>query len=476
MSRSNKRQRKSARRNESDCQNNKEQFRSDFEWLLKKASFVEFKLHGNSTYDVTQLIVQLVLWAWSSSKKVTTAFDNSNLEYRQLYGAKGAFQSYQGLARAMTKHTKELMHGLEIALHACMREAGRRWYRIGKWIPLAIDGSRATTPRTQSNERAFSAPNYGKGKTAKNRRRKKTVKRRKNETTIQPPQLWITLMWHMGTNTIWSWRLGPSTSSERAHVVEMVHDGHFEKNTLFVGDAGFVGYALWSKIINAGHSFLVRAGANVHLLTQLGYVTETIGGIVYCWPNTAMREKLPPLKLRLVKCRLGKKKKVCMLTNVLDEKELTPSEMVRLYELRWGVEVEFRGLKQTFDRRKLRCRNSDRAQAEMAWSLFGMAVIELFALKQHAKRTKADPNKISFANSLEAIRTSLQQLTHRPPQIPDLSSLLKEAVIDDYDRKSSKKARYKPKRKHKPSDAGAPKVKRATARHRTLAKQMGLSP
>ena len=37
-------------------------------------------------------------------------------------------------------------------------------------------------------------------------------------------------------------RLGPSNSSERAHVMEMVSAGKFSKNTLFCGDAGFVGY------------------------------------------------------------------------------------------------------------------------------------------------------------------------------------------------------------------------------------------
>jgi hypothetical protein len=33
--------------------------------------------------------------------------------------------------------------------------------------------------------------------------------------------------------------------------------------------------------------------------------------------------------------------------------------------MRWGVEVEFRGLKQTLERARLRCRNSQRLLAEL---------------------------------------------------------------------------------------------------------------
>jgi hypothetical protein len=39
-----------------------------------------------------------------------------------------------------------------------------------------------------------------------------------------------------------------------------------------------------------------------------------------------------------------------MLTNVLRRDQLTLQEITRFYRMRWGIEVEFRGLKQTLDR------------------------------------------------------------------------------------------------------------------------------
>jgi hypothetical protein len=114
----------------------------------------------------------------------------------------------------------------------------------------AFDGSRGSAPRTTTNEAASCAANYGKGMTAKYRKKKsKGLRRRRNEKDkahAQEPQAWIAMMWHMGLRPPWHWRLGPANSSERAHVMEMVPTGQYPQRTLFCGDAGFVGYPLWA--------------------------------------------------------------------------------------------------------------------------------------------------------------------------------------------------------------------------------------
>jgi hypothetical protein len=135
--------------------------------------------------------------------------------------------------------------------------------------------------------------------------------------------------------------------------------------------------------------------------------------------------------------------------------------------------LEFRGLKQTFERRTLRSRKSERALVEMEWSIFAMTVIELFALKQQLPQRKATPVRSSFAKSLRAIRQSLRHLGDRPDHTNDLSTLLRSALIDDYQRRRPKTARYKSTKKDKPS-CGLPKVTRATAIHRKKLKQLDL--
>ena len=154
-----------------------------------------------------------------------------------------------------------------------------------------------------------------------------------------------------------------------------------------------------------------------------------------------------------------------MLTSVLDEQALTAKEALSLYEQRWGIELEFRGLKQTFERRTLRSRKSERALVEMEWSLFAITVIELFALHQQLQDRQANPQELSFAESLRAVRRTLQHLHYRPAHVSDFKTLLRGATLDDYERRGSKSARYKPQKKDKPS-CGLPKVSRAIAKHR----------
>ena len=74
-----------------------------------------------------------------------------------------------------------------------------------------------------------------------------------------------------------------------------------------------------------------------------------------------------------------------------------------------GIELEFRGLKQTLNRAKLRCRNDRRLLAELHWSLMAMAVAELFALKEQLATARgrqgstAEPTKRSLANTMRAL-------------------------------------------------------------------------
>jgi len=94
------------------------------------------------------------------------------------------------------------------------------------------------------------------------------AKNKRNPSSAPQPQVWITLLWHMGLRLPWMWQLGPSNSSEREHVMEMVKSGWFPKLTLFCGDAGFVGFPLGSRILDSSCDFLVRVVANVSLLYE----------------------------------------------------------------------------------------------------------------------------------------------------------------------------------------------------------------
>lgn len=438
------------------------------DWLLPNHGiFASLPLHGNTNWMPLNLVWQALCWAWSESINVTDAFDDAVDQCETMDNS--ALSTYQGLMNALKTWTDRLMPLLWKVVQQRMEQCGTAFYRVYGWVPIAFDGSRDSAPRTKSNEEEFCANNYGKGNTAKYRKKKsKGMRRKKNEKNKpqpQEPQVWITMLWHMGLRLPWVWRLGPSNSSERKHVEEMLEANDFPENSLFCGDAGFVGYALWAAILLKGH-FLVRVGANVSLLAQSADYEIGEGGKVLCWPKNARKANLPPLELRLERVKIGKTM-VWMLTSVMDESRLSNKQIVEFYKKRWGIEIEFRGLKQTLGRDKLRCRDSKRVLAELNWSIMAMTVAELFAVKEQIAKDESDgneserynPMKRSLAQTMRALRDALKKLSRVPKNDRDLSTRLSQAVTDSYTRKSSKKSRYRPPNPDK-KPLGDPQVRK----------------
>jgi hypothetical protein len=432
-------------------------------WAIDAKIFAQLKFHGNTSWAVFDLVSLAIVWVWSDKATLTGAFTEARQWSMQVL-KHAAVGTYQGLLKALVRWTPSLLPLMWERLQRLMEENGKSHWRVGHWLALAVDGSRISTPRTQANEKAFCAANFGKSNTAKYRakkRRAKGVQQRSKKSEPIKPQIWTTLLWHMGLQMPWSWKLGPSNSSERDHFQTMLREQKFPKNALFCADAGFTGYELWKAIIEGGHSFLIRVGANVKLLRQLGYYVREHDGIVYCWPDKVARGQRPPLVLRLFCLQVGKCR-MSLLSNIIDDNQLTDQQAIRLYRLRWGVELQFRAVKQTFGRRKLRSHTPERAQVELDWSLIGLWLIQLFAVKEQIEIGEI-PEKCSVCLAIQIIREMMQKAAEKSEQT--LGEKLRVAQKDSYQRKGSKKARYRPKYKDKPT-AGHPKVVRATRVHK----------
>ena len=186
-----------------------------------------------------------------------------------------------------------------------------------------------------------------------------------------------------------------------------------------------------------------------------------------------MNSGAKPLRLRLVKVKIGKTA-MWMLTGVFDRKRLSNKKIIKYYKMRWGVEVEFRGLKQTIDKRNLRCRNSNRAYVELDWSIRAMAFAELIALREqipNGNGSKApskkhyDTKDRSLAKTVRALRQCMRNLNKYADPSDNLLSRLSGALVQKYNSHTSKKARYCPKNPDK-KPLGEPKVRKLNCRER----------
>jgi hypothetical protein len=438
--------------------------------------FDKNEFHGNVNWVAEELVAEALIWSWQETKNVTDAFDQTREICADLKW-NHTVVTYTAFMNALTRYAELFQDRLRDRYQFLAEEVGGDRFRTHGWVLIGFDGSRVTAPRTESNERAFCAPNYGKGKRAKyGRKKSKGMRRRRNQENppqAQQPQAWITMMWHMGLRLPWTWRLGPSNSSERDHVQDMLEHEEFPENTLFCGDAGFTGYPLWSAIVNTpGQHFLVRVGANVNLLSEHADVKTCGGGVVLCWPKGRMNSGEPPLRLRLVGVTVGKTN-MWMLTSVLNRRKLSKKQIVKFYKMRWGIEVEYRGLKQTIDKHTLRCRNSGRLLVELDWSIRGMAVAELIALREQLgteadSNADYDPQDRSLANTMRTLRTCMRRLHKRDD---DLLHALSQALVQRYNNRTDKRARYRPPNPDK-KPLGDPTITKMTAEQRNKLKQL----
>ncbi len=118
----------------------------------------------------------------------------------------------------------------------------------------------------------------------------------------------------------WVWRLGPSDSSERQHVQEMLEHENFPENTIFCGDAGFVGCEFWKAIMDRGCHFLIRGGSNVKL------IQTDDEGYVLSWPKDKQDDNQPIRTAIAVTTayRLGPTSTVALASTPIEQTERAP--------------------------------------------------------------------------------------------------------------------------------------------------------
>lgn len=427
-------------------------------WLLRGFEWQSIAFRDDCTWTPMLLTATALLWAWSDELTLVDRFATARRIMLHLFSPQRQFaESYQAFTKLLRRWTDPLIDCLKAALRERMRRELTDCWLIQGFAMFGVDGSRADLPRTRSHELAFSLLRHTR-KSRKGRKLRKQLKRLKRKALsrkVTSPQLWLTTMFHVGSGLPWDWRIGPADSSERAHMLAMLST--LPPGALIAADAGFVGYEYLKAIVDGGRQLLLRVGSNVRLLKKLGYAQER-GNTVYLWPDRKGSQGHPPLVLRLVVADNGKHP-VFLVTSVLSEKRLTDRQVVELYARRWGIELFYRSLKQTFQRRKLRSTSAANALLEMTWSLGGLWAMGLYALSQFQPQ-RLPPGRLSVAKTLRAFRRMLRDYLHPCERSSHLRDRLRTALIDNYRRKNKASRDYPRKKQEAPP--GPPRILKAS--------------
>jgi hypothetical protein len=408
--------------------------------------FSHWPVIGGVKWSPLRLFWLALLMAWSAEQTLQARFDATRDVVRALFPKWPLGKTYTGWYEAQLKWLAPLRPALSKRMRRQMQAmAGRHWQRQG-WCAFAVDGSRVDCPRTPANEGALGCAG-----------RKRTG-----------PQLFLTTLLHMGTGLPWDFRIGPGTDSERRHLEAMLPS--LPPGALVVADAGFTGYDLYRRLLAAEQNFLIRVGGNVHLLRGLGHVEREGPDTVYLWPDKKRHE--PPVVLRLIALRRAAKT-VYLVTNVLAKRSLSVKSAAMLYEMRWGVEVFYRSLKQTLRKRKMLSHSPEAAECELTWAMYGAWLLGLVSVSKILARG-GDPLRWSAAAARDRIRRSLRlALRGRPDR--HLADDLGRAVQDAYTRRRPKQARAWPHKKNEPPP-GDPKIQSANAEQRRASQRLKAKP
>lgn len=414
---------------------------------------------GRTLWTPLLLAVSAVLVAWETAQSLGERLERACATMGEMFpGVTPGGGTYQGWVKALSRR-KDLRARVAAHLRQCVRKvAGRRhWVRDGR-CAFVVDGTRVDCPRTARNKKALGrAGRKGSG-----------------------PQLYLTVIYHVGSGLPWAWEVGKSTASERKHLKRMLK--LLPAGSLLVADAGLVGYDLLRAVRRRGLHFLIRVGSNASLLSELGYSPREGKQTAYLWPGK--RRSRPPLALRLIEVRrraspgAGRKRKAerkgkgrnkagasasapVWLLSDLPAKDLSDAAAGRFYALRWGVEVFFRSFKQKLGRRKMCSRTPARARAELHWSVIGLWLAQLMAVEAVVDAGH-DPLSWSMAAAMRALRAAARGHGRGPGAgRPSLQTRLADCRKDGYRRTRPKSSRNWP---HKKTDKppGQPRLRIAT--------------
>ncbi len=383
---------------------------------------------------------------WSPASVITLRFSQA-WEVVSALAVVAVPRSYQGFFKQLRVRGPWLFGEVLVAMRPQIVGRAKQLWKGYGWVPMAADGSRLDLPRTVAHEEAFGcAGRKGTG-----------------------PQLWLTTLTHLPTGQIWSWRQGAGTASERRHLEAMLDD--LPPESLLITDAGFISYGFAKELLRRGQDFLLRCGNNVTLRLAGEPVRSRIekrGGIarVILWPQAAQAKRQEPVVLRLIVLK-HKKQKVYLLTNVMSSQRMPRRVASEFYRMRWGIEVTYRHLKQTLERRCLRCGSPANALAELAMNVLALAVLVL----QGLCILGAQADRLSIAAVRNAIRKAMEGqrwgVTWR-----DFARVLTGALQDSYPRHGPKAPRPRP-RKKKDKPPRPPVLQTLSPQERSLMKQLG---
>jgi hypothetical protein len=328
-------------------------------WLTaavwKEAHQARGSKRSRPRWNLHPLVMVLAVMAWTTGDSEAERFAAARAFYVARHQReKRPGQSFQGFQKALAKLPVPVLHALFAAVRRRLMCLYERYWSHSGFVILACDGSRQECPRSAELEKRLGC--CSKADSA--------------------PMLYLTSLVLLPAGLLWSWCVGPGTASEHDQLRQLLLT--LPGRALLVADACYLGYELFTDILNAQAAFLVRVSSRAYLYTdQRQPLSRYRQGLVYYWPGHAQKQGRPPLRLRLIRVVGKKGHDVWLLTSVLEATRLSQRQAAEIYRWRWRIEGVYRTYKRTLPKLKLWSRTEALVYREAEVSLLALQLLLL---------------------------------------------------------------------------------------------------
>jgi len=213
--------------------------------------------------------------------------------------------------------------------------------------------------------------------------------------------------------------INPKGTSEKTCAEK--HLAYAGENDLIIYDRGYNAFWLYALHIKHNHAFCMRAKTNKDLVVKAFVESNKKEAIVTFEPNkyainTCKQKGLPttPIKLRLARVDLDNEVEV-LITNLMDSDKYPASLFKSLYHLRWGVEENYKRLKQWVEIENFSGKSTLSVQQDFYAKIVAANLTALMAMaaqKITVKETKHLKHnyQINFAQALSKMKHRIVHL------------------------------------------------------------------
>ena len=229
--------------------------------------------------------------------------------------------------------------------------------------------------------------------------------------------------------------IAPKGTSERCCAAEHLEQSNI--NDLVLYDRGYDAFWLYSLHSMRNIDFCMRARTNRNLLVKEFVQSGKMEAIVTLYPNktsikTCKEKGLPitPIKLRLVRVDLPNEVEV-LITNLFNTTTYHRSIFKSLYHLRWGIEENYKRLKQWVEVENFSGKSALSVQQDFYAKILAMNLSALMAMAAQTTASKKTAHcrlryQINFAQALSKMKHRIVRLILQSSQ--DIEHLIRRTV------------------------------------------------